>query len=247
MAAPAAHRVDTARARARSRRAVRYRRAIIAASGVVLLGLSALLVTTRIADERAEARAANKKAEEDARRAHEADLIARNIGTFDLQIALFEWDEAAATMLPADARQYRRLRWALFAPSEADPDSPGNQIDATNLIHGTVVFEGGKRIESHIAARGGDAFIEIDGRGLGDDDCGPSIIAIHPLPGHGAAPRKLTLSVPTCSATRANLVAIPPGPFIADGRGEPPASFPESDLRPRRRASSRPIRSIARR
>src|SRR5262249_4949741 len=87
----------------------------------------------------------------------------------------------------------------------------------------------GERID-RVDARGGTAFLRIDGRGVGGATCGPVWIRIRSLPGYadrGGPLQTFELAFPTCQASAGGTVAIPAGPFVYGGRGEPPTKFPD--------------------
>src|SRR5262249_45191327 len=88
--------------------------------------------------------------------------------------------------------------------------SPAQDADARRILR--------------ISAPGGTVYLKIDGRGRPGERCAPSWLRIQSFPGYRTNLLKhITLKVPTCQATRANMVTVERGPFIYGGRGEPPS------------------------
>ncbi|HLL21707.1 MAG TPA: SUMF1/EgtB/PvdO family nonheme iron enzyme, partial [Kofleriaceae bacterium] len=80
----------------------------------------------------------------------------------------------------------------------------------------------GDAVVESVEAHGGRAFL-IVWRG----DCAPSIVPLRSLPGYAtrdAAPETITISVPSCAASRADMIRIGAGNFVFLGPGEPPSS-----------------------
>ncbi len=209
---------------ARSRQILRHRRAVLGGAGAALVALTALLLFRWL--------------EERAMRQHEESLRDLNLGRFDLILTAFEWSEpqpGTRHAVPVDVAQLPALDWVLHEPDVGDPDSPGAPIESRRLRRGTRrPVHGGVRVETGVQARGGDAFLVVTGRGRTGEDCAPSIIPVRRLPGHGqrATSRLIRVSVPTCAATRYDMISIPAGPFVAHGLGEPPTHFPADILPP---------------
>ncbi len=210
---------------ARSRHVVRVRRAAIAGAVVIALATTAILAE-RWRDERA-------------RRAHEESLRDRDLGRVTLALAPFEWQRDPATgaqvAVALDPTALPALTWTLHDPSPDDPDGPGPPIAAARVQRGAVRFADGARVEE-LEARGGDAFVLIDGRGRDGERCPPSIVPLRRLPGYARrlGPRPLIrLAVPTCAATRFDTIAIPAGRFVLGGAGVPPLPSREYGEPPR--------------
>jgi len=201
----------------RSRQAARYRRGIVGSVAFGVLAVTAILLV-RWLDER------------DLRRG-EARLRELNLGRFELEIAPFDWcceGSASLVQLPVDTAELPHLVWTLHDPDIEDPDSPGHKVEPPRLVGGMRSRgRDGSLVETGIEARGGDAFLKIDGRGIDGESCSPSIIRLRRLPGHGdrRTVRRLRIALPTCRATRLDTVEIPAGVFEWGGRGEPPTRF----------------------
>ena len=65
---------------------------------------------------------------------------------------------------------------------------------------------------------GGPAFLQVTGRGAKGETCRPSLIPLRRLPGYSEREDnlRLRLSIPTCQATRADVVPIPAGPYFSE-------------------------------
>ena len=143
-----------------------------------------------------------------------------NAGTIDLVIRPFDWTAGSETPVPLD--QLPDLAWRLHAIKPGDPNALGDLIpqDLVEIVSSSVA---GPQRTDRISAPGGAAFLEITGRGRGGEQCPPSWIRIAAFPGYAgaAAPRVLELAVPTCQASRADVIDVPAGEFIYGGPGEP--------------------------
>lgn len=206
----------------RSRKQVRYRRAVIASATVAMLGLTAILIASAVA-----ARARSRRSE--ALQKHQAELRIRNIGRIDLTIEPFEWRRGAGGALETvtvPASSLPSLDWQLFDPAEGDPDAPGVPVSAELFRRGQRQPSGDALLENEIEVRGGEAFLSISGRGRPGETCAPSSIPLRHLRGHVeyVPPRPIKVRVPTCAASAFDMVAVPEGPFIWSGLGEPPTS-----------------------
>ena len=176
----------------------------------------------------------------------ERGLRDRNMGRFALELRAFDWDEDRLQVIPVFADSLPQLHWQLREPDEDDPESAGRPVAGYLLVRrsATVAPDRAARIE-HVEARGGKAFLVIDGRGQGGDDCAPSIIPLHQLPGYLQRDREeaIRLSIPTCRASRAGMVEIPAGEFWRGGLGVPPASpLAGDDVLPEQAVSLRAFR-----
>lgn len=166
----------------------------------------------------------------------------RNMGRFALELQPFDWDIDALAARPVPAGELPALEWALFDPDPDDPESPGRPVPARLVAHtGERPPDSPEHVlAERVEARGGTAFVRVSGRHrAGEPPCGPSWIRLVNLPGFAERERSpvenIRLVVPTCSATFAGMVAIPGGPFLSGGRGEPPASkLEEYDVVPAR-------------
>jgi formylglycine-generating enzyme required for sulfatase activity len=202
---------------ARSRQAVRYRRAVFGSAAVAIVAVI-LLMLLRWLDER------HMRQLEESQR----DL---NLGRFELTITAFDWTLDPKTSSPravaVDLRQLPALDWALYEPDVDDPDSPGVAIERRRVHRGADrQIHDGRRVET-VEVRGGDAFLILTGRGRPGQACPASIVPVRRLPGYGqrAMQRVIRVFVPTCEATWFGMIHIPGGPFIAHGVGAPPTAY----------------------
>ena len=150
----------------------------------------------------------------------EASLRNRDLGRFTLSLEPFDWDPVAARARLVDAATLPDLRWQLHLPDPDDPTMRGEAYAEDLLVHG-VPRRSGLAIVEDVEARGGAAFL-VTFRG----DCPPSVLPLHPLPGYAKRekePPVLHVRIPTCEATRADMIEVAAGPFIFGGVGEPPS------------------------
>lgn len=216
-----------ARLIARSRQVVRARRAVLGSGVAALIALSGFLMF-RWLDER------------DLRQREES-LRDLNLGRFELTLATFSWAPDPQTgvqrAVAVDVARLPALDWTLHEPAIDDPDSPGAAIEARRLRRGDARRPASGAWVETVEARGGDAFLVVTGRGEAGQACPPSIVPVHRLPGYGQRARQRTIrvAVPTCAATWFDMIAIPAGPFVADGLGDPPTRFPPRILPPEAR------------
>ena len=151
----------------------------------------------------------------------EASLRSRDLGWFVLSLEPFDWDPQTQQARRVSAETQRELSWELHLPDPEDPNSPGPVYADELVVRDPPHFDGMARVEA-VEARGGAAFLVVR-RG----PCRPSILPLRQLPGYAARqhePRVLHVRVPTCQATLADTIAIPPGPFVFRGVGEPASS-----------------------
>ena len=154
---------------------------------------------------------------------------ADNVGRSTLRLELYDWAPSERRAVPRPAQALQELRWALHAPDPADPRRVGPRLEASVTPLG---LEGGApawRVE----ARGGPAFLVVEGRGpaQGSIPCWPSVLPLRQLPGYadreaGHEPR-LEAKIPTCQASAWNMVEVPGGPFYMGGPGVPPTQSDE--------------------
>lgn len=208
-----------ARLIARSRAVVRRRRLAIAALALAVIAVVAVL-GARWQRER------TLRAAELARRD-------RDLGAFELELAAFDLDiadDGGLTVRPVAATALPALGWELRDPDLDDPTSPGALVPS--LRHGAVTVDGGARRERGVEARGGPAFLVVTGRGRAGEQCPPSVIWFERLPGYASrsAPPRFRIQVPTCAASRAGMIEIPAGRYLADGLGLPPGGPDDGSL-----------------
>ncbi|MBX3155733.1 MAG: SUMF1/EgtB/PvdO family nonheme iron enzyme [Deltaproteobacteria bacterium] len=215
----------------RSRQVARYRRGVVIGGTIAVAALAFILVYRWLIER-------NARREEASLRAAEATLRDRDLGRFVLELAPFEWDANRLLARNVPIERLPHLRWRLLAPRDDDPDEPGEELPPERFQRDIGIEEDGIRRHT-VEARGGDAFLEITGRGVGGEVCEPSIIPLRFLPGHGRRNdkplRSYRIRVPTCSASRAGMISIDAGPFIFGGRGVPQSTMSEEDLVPRTR------------
>ncbi|HVV86864.1 MAG TPA: protein kinase [Kofleriaceae bacterium] len=184
----------------RTRRSRLRRRWITGSVGGALLAIATAAVIAAIAFGRSERRTRRQQLE--------ISLAAADMGRFELRLAPYDWDpdaQKASTPLPPPP-----LRWRLRAPDEHDPLEPGRDFTAVEVRRGVPAWVEDAWVET-VEARSGRAFLEVD-RGPG---CAPSQLVLQRLPGYTERDRvqPITLSIPTCAASRSTLVDIPAGPF----------------------------------
>ncbi|MCE9572001.1 MAG: protein kinase [Deltaproteobacteria bacterium] len=190
---------------ARERRQRRRRRWV---AGLAISALGAIAIGATLA-----AIAYARKEREAVAQQAQIRLAAADMGLFDLELEPFDWDAARQQATPPAAPPH--LEWRLHAIDARDPRAPGRLFTDDDLRRGDAAWRRGALVE-RVEARSGPAFLEI-ARG---PDCGPSWIYLQRLPGfterNAAAPAKVHVRVPTCAASRADMIAIPAGPFIAN-------------------------------
>ncbi|MDX2013858.1 MAG: bifunctional serine/threonine-protein kinase/formylglycine-generating enzyme family protein [Myxococcaceae bacterium] len=190
------------RERSLRRRRVRSRTAVMGALAVVALGGVSAAAVTRAQQE-------------------EIRLAAGNLGTFTLQLQPFRWEaDGGARWLPAgDARG---LSFQLGASAKGWRDTAPPVFSALRFS-ATALDAGLWRVE----APGGPATLTVLREGA--EPCEPIELRLAALPGYEerAGPaRQLSVPVPTCDATRADMVSISAGPVVA---AEPDGGLIEVD------------------
>jgi formylglycine-generating enzyme required for sulfatase activity len=151
-----------------------------------------------------------------------------DLGTFVLELHAFDWDPKRQVVIPVSISELPQLQWRLFDPATDDELAPGKvspSVDSEELTTGKSLTR-----RWTIEARGGKAVLVISGRGRNGATCSPSIVPLTGLPGYVSRDTSPTVSVavPTCEATFRDTIAIPAGPFISGGPGDPAA--PLADL-----------------
>jgi hypothetical protein len=137
-----------------------------------------------------------------------------DLGRFTLSVEVFDWDPTGNKAIPSSNQG---VEWALHSPGVDDPDVPGQPYDADWLVRGERTLE----LET-VEAHGGAAVFVFSRQG-----CGPTTIPVRNLPGYAQREhlRAIKLKVPSCKATRSNMVEIPSGRFVFGGVGEPVAEI----------------------
>ncbi|HSR99350.1 MAG TPA: bifunctional serine/threonine-protein kinase/formylglycine-generating enzyme family protein [Kofleriaceae bacterium] len=143
-----------------------------------------------------------------ARKQTQIDLAGNDMGEFELRIDVFDWDPVSQTRAVPVARP--SLAWQLRAIDARDPQLPGEPIPETRLQVQAARWVDHTFIVG-IEVRSGPAFLSVE-RG----DCAPSWIYLQRLPGYveRSAGAVLTVSVPSCQASRADTIEIPAGEFF---------------------------------
>lgn len=143
-----------------------------------------------------------------------------NLGRFDLRLRPYDWVDGVRR--PVDVDELPKLSWQLHERYPASEHEPGPPRAGTVLVT-PLASHGAERLD-RVDARGGPAFLRIDGRGRDGESCAPSWIPLQSLPGYGdrSGPlRTFDIPVPTCRASRATMIVIPAGEFVYGGPGEP--------------------------
>jgi formylglycine-generating enzyme required for sulfatase activity len=193
------------------------RRSVLAGYGLglaVVAGLGAAGTERWQADRERRAEAARR----------DADL-----GLASFELTAFDWDAAHLAAVSVPLAALPALTWSLRAPSFDDPDEPGEPLPAERFqrFASATLPDGLIRIDP-IEAPGGAAFLIVSGRGRAGEACASSVIPLRGLPGYarrGAGTQRLAIHIPTCQATRADMIEIPAGPFIFGGVGEPRSDY----------------------
>lgn len=202
----------------RHRRAARTR-------GTAIVGTFVLLAAIAIGSALAAAAFAEKERHARAQ-SEQIDLATADIGVFEVELRPFDWDPKTLTFTSVPAEQLPDLRLTIFKPDIDDPSVHGERLQHRGFSQARLDGPGWRE---RIEARSGAAWLRFDGRGTRGQSCGPSWLFVRRLPGYAerGAPTKLALSVPTCAATRADVIIVPGGPFLRGGLGEPPLTHPE--------------------
>lgn len=185
----------------KSRRARRDRWLAILFSVVATLGVAGFL-GVRWFDERQQRR-------------REELLGKADLGLFTLELRTFDWDPRAVRATTVAVPRY--YDWRLLDTAGDDELAPSaTQLAVSRQPLATeVVTSRAWRVE----ARGGRAILEVSRPG-----CAPSFVPLARLPGYAQreSPATFTIAVPTCQATRSEMVEIEAGPYISGGFGDPP-------------------------
>ncbi|MEZ4360579.1 MAG: protein kinase [Kofleriaceae bacterium] len=145
-----------------------------------------------------------------------------NFGRVLLTLQPFDYGPGAATV-PVDAAELPDLRYSLFSADPNNEHEPGKPVpDAFVKVQRRGV-RGGVRVDL-VEAPGGLAFLKLEGRGRHGERCAPSWVRLLALPGYSTSAdgdvRPIKLAVPTCQASRWDVVEIEAGPFVYGGPGE---------------------------
>jgi formylglycine-generating enzyme required for sulfatase activity len=185
-------------------RTARRRRWLRAATSLVLAGGAAGIIALLLIQSRARDR-----------------QIAVNAGTLDLVLVPFDWSVAARAAIPAGATAMPALAITAYAARPDDASAPGDPLPGSLVQIAAPRDLGPMRIQ-RMTAPGGTVFLRFDHRGAPGERCAPSWIRIQAFPGYRMNEvSALPLWVPTCQATRADMIEVAAGPFVYGGRGEP--------------------------
>lgn len=163
------------------------------------------------------------------RQAESLRLAGSNLGRVELVLRPYDWSGRAA--VPVDAAQLPALSWRLYGPRRGDEHHPGDELPAQLVTRHGSTKQGLARVDL-AELPGGTAFLRVDGRGRRGERCPPSWIRLRALPGYASRNEpamRVVLQVPTCAASAADTIAIPAGPFIYGGAGEPVVKFVACD------------------
>ncbi len=151
-------------------------------------------------------------------------LAAGDTGLSRLELELVDWDPRTGQAKPVDATQFTEIKATLYDIDPRDPHQPGALRDPRFVQMGQPQVRNG-RWSVALETRSGPAFLQVTGRGRQGERCAPSLLRVRSLPGYverNRGPIPLHLTVPTCAASVADMAAIPAGPFVFGGEGEPP-------------------------
>lgn len=196
--------------------AQRRKRWLLGAAAAALLAITAasLYIAAEFQRRESETRA----------QAEQITLAAADMGLAKFDVHLVNWDPERLVAVEAPPESAADLHWSLWDPDPVDPQKPGRPRDP-RFVHTLATANRLGHREIVVETRSGAAFLLIEGRGTGGQKCSPARIQIRALPGYAdrsAGPKAFALTVPTCQASLAGTVAIPGGPFIDSGVGDPP-------------------------
>lgn len=223
--APVAEFLGAGREREKKKRRARTVLTAVGASLLVLITAISWIVTIKFADGEAKAIEQSK----------EINMATADLGRFELELRPFDWDVATSTIVEVPASELPALDWVLHAPSRENPNRPGAPLEEGSVRRARI-GDGNNILLERVEARAGRAFLEITGRGRAGENCGAAWVRLNALPGYRERetqpPIRISLALPTCAATRENMLAVPAGKFFRDGPGAPPvknASFVDTE------------------
>jgi eukaryotic-like serine/threonine-protein kinase len=151
-------------------------------------------------------------------------LIRTNVGTIELELAPFDWDDGAPR--PAPVGELPQLAWWLYGAQRGNPHEPGAPLPA-DVVDVELAESTATRRTWRVRAPGGTAFLQVHGRHRAGEHCEASWIRIQAIPGYATSQtiERLTITVPTCQASRAGMIEIEAGPFLYGGPGITPSRF----------------------
>ena len=196
-------------ARLRLRRRARVGGAFISLALLALAGVTAALVYR---DKEREAVAQQE----------EIRLAAADMGRFELILEPYDWDPVEMVPRPARAESLPRLDWKLHDLATGGGNFAGPMTNPQYVRRGERRAGEDGLLHEVVEVRSAGGWLELDGRGAGLSDCGPSWLLVRHFPGYAerSAGRVLRLKVPTCQATLAGTVLVPAGPFWVKEAGQ---------------------------
>jgi formylglycine-generating enzyme required for sulfatase activity len=156
--------------------------------------------------------------------------VAGDIGHVRLRFGFFDWDPEALEARPAAPDPSFRLQ--VLDPDHERPHAAKRPRDP-RLVRLSPAWREGDRVVVDVATRGGPAVLRVE-----RDGCAAVDVPVRALPGYvedrarvegGEALPVWELVVPSCAATRVDMVVVGGGVFVDGGIGEPEI---ESAIRP---------------
>lgn len=159
--------------------------------------------------------------------AERMNRAAANLGRFELILRPFDLEPETGVLTPVLASALPALTVRLLEVDRDDASEPGVPLDPRFIMMEAVTSTVPTEARWVVEARGGPAFVSVDGRGKSGRRCGPSEIPLRRLPGYAERTlgKRIVLAIPTCQASQDGMAYVPAGPFIADGPGSPPTRF----------------------
>ncbi len=133
-------------------------------------------------------------------------LAAGDVGRFELVLEPFDWDATKLERVPVSAAKLPDLDWRLFEASRGSPPVRGERLAEGAVKRSNRRVDEAGRLVELVELASDPVFIEFSGRG---ERCGSSWLFVQALPRYAdrqSPPAQLTLSVPTCAATREGVV-----------------------------------------
>jgi len=194
----------------RDRRLRRRRRWLVSAATGFLAAVAITAIIAAVAFSRKEQEAvanheallANQKA---------IELAAADMGELDLELEPFDWDPVSQQAISPAVLP--TLAWKLRTVGAKDRNDPGpGYREPNDLRRGTPRWRSNVLVE-HVEARSGPAFLEVASRG---GRCAPTILFLQRLPSYSErnTGQVMRVRVPTCKASRVDMVEIAEGDFI---------------------------------
>ena len=204
------------------RRDARRKRWAVGGSLLLALVITLTSVAAALAFANKE-RQTTRQAQLIAHGAAERALAAADTGLVQLDLTLVDWDAQQLRPRPVSASEFADLNvtlWEVDLPDAATPEHPRD----AHFVQLSAPERRGGHWRAELQTRSGPAFLRVDGRGRGGQQCPPSWLKVRHLPGwsqRAQGPVTLALQIPTCAASRADLREVAPGPFYHAGEGTP--------------------------